>query len=99
MIGTALIVVSILIIGIWIVAELRRFQHQILAVILIALVLFLYLSFSTVVKNNDIDYKSPSGLIEAGKIYFSWIGGLAGNFKSITTHAINMDWGINETES
>ena len=97
MIGLALIIISILIIGIWVLVELRRMKHKLWAIFLICLVLFSYISFSLVLKGQDIDYKSVGGLIQAGKIYFSWLGGVFGNVKTITGSAVDMDWGVNES--
>ena len=92
MIGIVLIVVSILVLGIWIMVEMRKFKHQIWACVLIALILFGYLSFTITTKNHDIDYTSFSGIIKAVKIYFSWLGGVFVNLKSVVGHAIGLDW-------
>lgn len=78
-------------------AELRRFKHKLWAMLIIALLLFAYISFTLTLKGKDVDYKSIPGLMQAGKIYFSWLGGVFGNMKSITGHAIKMDWGVNES--
>ncbi len=91
-VGFTLFILVILIAAIWIIIELKRMKHKLFAVFLIALILFSYLSASIIFKGKDIDFKSISGLTEAGKIYLSWIGSVFANFKSITTHAIDMDW-------
>lgn len=93
MIGIILIVVSILVIGIWMMVELRKFKHQIWACVLIALILFGYLSFTLTTRDHDIDYTSFSGIMKAIKIYLSWLGGVFVNLKSIVGHAIGLDWG------
>ena len=77
--------------------ELRKFKHQLWAFVLIALILFAYISFTLTTKNYDIDYTSFSGITKAIKIYFSWLGGLFVNFKSIVGHAIGLDWTANAT--
>ena len=46
-------------------------------------------------KNRDIDFASVSGVKEAFGIYFSWLGTVSQNFKSITSKAVEMDWGAN----
>jgi len=46
-------------------------------------------------KNKDIDLGSVSGVKEAFGIYFSWIGTVSTNFKTITSKAVEMDWGAN----
>jgi len=97
-IGPTLLVVAVLIVAVWVIIEIKRFKHKVFAIFLIALILFTYLSFIVVIKGEDIDFKTGAGLKRAGQLYFSWLGSLFGNLKSITTHAIDMDWKqINET--
>lgn len=97
-VGTALFVVAVLIIAVYVFIELKRFQHKLFAIVVIALILFTYLSASVIFKDKGLDFSSPEGMIEGTKVYFSWLGSLFGNFRSITSHAIQMDWGANETE-
>ena len=95
-----LLVVAVLIIAIWVVIEIKRFKHKLFAILLIVLILFTYLSFTAVLKGKDIDFKTGTGLKEAGQLYIAWLGSIFGNLKSITTHAVDMDWKqINETQT
>jgi len=96
-IGITILIIGVLVAAIWIIVELKRFKHKLFAIFLIALILATYLSFSVVFQNHEIDYKSPTGLVTAGKLYFSWLGSIFGNFKSITTDAVKMDWKANVT--
>jgi len=96
-IGMTLFVISILIIAIWVIIEIKRFKHKIFAIFLIGLILFAYLSFAFVIKGQDIDFKTVPGVVKATKLYFSWLGYAFVNLKTITTNAIGMDWGVNET--
>jgi hypothetical protein len=91
-IGTTLLIVGILVALIWIVIEFKRFRHKLLAVFLIMLIIFTYVSFLVTLKGQDINFKSVEGLKKAGTLYFSWLGSVFGNIKSITTNAIKMDW-------
>ncbi len=96
-IGVTLFVIGVLVAAIWIIIEVKRLRHKMFAIFLIALILFTYFSFYFVLKDKDIDYTSVSGMITAGKLYFSWFGSMFGNFKSITTHTIKLEWKGNET--
>jgi len=99
-IGFTLFVLVIIIVIIWILVETKRFRHKFFAMFLIALLLFTYFSFSSVVKKNNVDIKTIPGFTHAIGLYFSWLGSLFGNFKSITGHAVNLDWsGGNQTAS
>ena len=95
-IGLALIIVSIVVIAIWVVVELKRVKHKVWAIFVIMLILFAYISFSVTLKSQDVDYKSASGLMQAVKVYFSWLGSIFGNLKTITGNAIRMDWGVKD---
>jgi glucan phosphoethanolaminetransferase (alkaline phosphatase superfamily) len=96
MVNVTLIVVLVLIVAIWLIIEFKRFRHKILAVFLIILVLFIYFSFVSVVKKNDIDLKTMDGIKEAGKFYLLWFGNAFKNVKVITANAVNLSWGLDE---
>jgi len=96
-VGITLFVVAVLIVAIYVLIELKRLRHKLFAIFLIGLILFTYISFAVVLRGQDIDFKTISGLTEGSKLYFSWLGSIFGNMKSMTTHAIQMDWSGNET--
>jgi uncharacterized membrane protein len=98
-IGVTLIVVGVLIAAIWIIIEMQRMKHKLYAVLLIALILFLYLTVTFALKGQDIDLKTVSGLGKAVGIYFNFIVSSLGNLKTLTSHAVQMDWEANETAS
>ncbi len=96
--GWTFIVVSVLIIAIWILIEIKRLKHKLFAIFIIVLILFSYISFSVVIKEQDLDLKTPSGIIKATKLYLLWLGSVFDNMKTITGSAVKMDWGINESK-
>ena len=91
-IAVIIIIIALIIALIWIFVELRRSQHKFFAILLIALILLSYFGFAVTLKGKDINYKSISGLQNVAKLYFVWLGSLFKNFKSITAHAIKLDW-------
>ncbi len=96
-VGVTIFIIAALVIAIWVIVELKRVRHKIFAIFLIGLILFLYFSSAFVFKEQDIDFKTISGLTTAGKLYFTFLGSIFGNLKTITTNAIKMDWKNNET--
>lgn len=92
MIGISLIIILAIVAGIWVLSEVQKLKHKLWAIFLIGLIVFAYLSFTLVLREQNIDYKSPTGIIAAGKVYFSWLGSLLVNVKTMTIHAINLDW-------
>jgi len=95
--GITIFVVAALIIVIWVLVELKRVRHKIFALFLIGLILFLYFSSAFVFKGQNIDFKSISGVTEASKLYFSWLGSVFTNLKTITVNAVKMNWQGNNT--
>lgn len=98
MVSATLILVLVLVVAIWLIIEFKRFRHKMLAVFLVLLILFTYFSFSAVIKGKDLNLKTADGMKEAGRLYFIWIGNAFKNVKTVTSSAINMSWGVNETE-
>ena len=91
-IGVTLFIVGGLIALIWLLIEMKRMRHKVFAIFLITLILFTYFSFTYVAKKNDVQLSSVSGLLNGGKVYFSWLGSLFGNVKSLTGYATDLDW-------
>ena len=98
-IGLTFFIVAALVVVIWVLIEVKRMKHKIFAIILIALIIFSYVSASVIFKNQDINFKTVPGIIKASKIYFSWLGSVFVNMKTVTANVINMDWGMNKTSS
>ncbi len=90
--GVTFFIVAFLVIAIWLIIEFKRLKHKLFAFFLIGLILFTYISFTVSLKGHDVDFTSVSGVLEAGKLYFAWMGGVFGNFKSITAYAFKQDW-------
>ena len=97
-IGVIVFIIVAVIILIWVLVEMKRFRHKFFAWFLIALIILGYISFTFVMTDKDINLNTVSGVLTAGKIYFSWLGSIFGNFKTMTTNAIKMDWSANKTE-
>lgn len=94
-----LLIVAVAITAIWLIIEFKRFRHKLLLIFLIVTILSIYISFTWVLRNNNVDLTTLSGIKEASKFYFSWLGSVFGNFKTITSNAVKLDWGINENTS
>jgi hypothetical protein len=95
--GVTIFVVAILIIAIWVIIEMKRMRHKMFAIFLIGLILFSYLSFSFVFKDEEVNLTSVEGLEKAAGLYFSWFGSIFSNLKTMTANAIDMNWKGNET--
>jgi hypothetical protein len=96
--GTTIFVLLTLIITIWVVIGVKRIRHKIFAFFLIGLILLTFFSFNAVFKDKEVDLSNVSGVITAGKIYFSWLKVVFSNFKAITASVIHMNWRSNSTE-
>ncbi len=89
------ILVALAIIAVVVVSKLIHFKHlkhRLTAIFLILLLFFAYSSVSSVIKSNSVDLKSPSGVFQAAKLYFSWLGYVFDNVRVVTGNVIRMDW-------
>ena len=90
--GVTFIIIAVVVVAIWLIIEAKRLKHKLFAIFLIALILFSYISFAVVIKNNEIDLKTKEGWGIAGKLYFNWLGHVFGNIKDVTVYAVKRDW-------
>jgi glucan phosphoethanolaminetransferase (alkaline phosphatase superfamily) len=91
-VGVTILLIVVLIIAILVLVRLKKFKHELVAIFLIALLLFGFFSFNAVFKGKDISVKNLSDVGNLGKMYFSWLGNIFNNVKVITTQAVKMDW-------
>jgi hypothetical protein len=75
-------------------AKLRYIHHKLHWLFLILLFLFIYISFTASIGGQNLDLKTLGGWEKAGNIYWNWLGNAFDNAKSVTTHAIKLDWNI-----
>ena len=98
-IGVTLLVVSVIIIAIWVLVEIKRWRHKFFAILLILFIVFVYVSFALSLSGQKVDLKTAPGVIDATKHYFSWLSSIFfGNLRSITTNAVKMNWKGNQTD-
>jgi len=78
----------------------RKMEHlktKIYVVVIIFLLLFFYVTISGVTEKNKVNLKTFDGIMSAGKLYFSWLGQVFTNVKTISGSAVKMDWVGNST--
>lgn len=98
--GATLLIISLVIITVWILLEIKRLKHKVLLIVLVFLMISLYFGAIVVFQDRNIDFTSYPGMIDATKIYFSWLGSVFGNIKVITAGATQLDWkNVNETST
>jgi len=88
-------VILIAVIVITILLKFKELRHKIGFLTVVALVLFLVLSFATLYSAHDLDLTSFQGLLKAGELYVSWLGQAFHNVKGISAYVVNQDWGLN----
>jgi len=91
-ISTAFFIVAIVVVLIWVLIEFKRMKHKIFAIFLIGLIIFTYVTFSISLSGKNVTLTTVPGIIDAGKLYFSWLGSVFIKVKSITMYAIGLDW-------
>ncbi len=96
-----LIGVIVVIAIIWIFIEMKRkgvsFKHRFVAILIVVLLLFTYFSFTFVLKGQSLNLSSWDSIKSAGTLYYSWLVSVFGNFKTLTTNAISMNWGASNS--
>jgi hypothetical protein len=92
-----ILIIAILIIAIWMIFGFKKIKYKLLVLFLIALILFSIFSFNSAFNGKDISVSNVSDLGKVVKIYFSWLGNIFVNLKTISGQAVKMDWQGNNT--
>lgn len=87
-----LLLIVIAILAVVAILQLGHLKHRLLVIGVVILAVAFYFTFTFALSDQDIDLGSPSGLIEASRIYFAWFGQAATNLQAITGEAVKMDW-------
>jgi hypothetical protein len=92
-------VITVLVVLIFIVIKFKELRHKFSFILIVALLLFVVLSFGKVYSEKKVDLNSLDGVVSAGKLYFSWLGNAFTNLKGISGYAVKQNWGIAENSA
>jgi len=94
------ILIGIAVIAVFLIIKYRELRHKFSFIAILLLLLFLGLSFWHVYSVNKLDISTFDGFTKAGKVYFTWLGGVFSNTKALSTYAVRqLDWGIKSSGS
>lgn len=96
----AVFIALFIILGFWFI-KMEHHGRKIKIVLILIAVLLLYFSVVHVFNSNDVDLKSPGGVVKAVYAYFGWIGRSVGNLWDVgrdTTGRVVQAVQLNETE-
>lgn len=85
-------IIVVLIVLAFLILRIKHLKHKVFLVIIIMILLFFYTTGSRILAEQNVNWKSLSGLEKGVKVYFSWLGGIFSNLKTMTANAIKMDW-------
>lgn len=74
--------------------KFKETRHKLTFVIAGLLLFFLIVSVWQLYTSNSLDFTSYDGVIDAGRVYFSWLGGVFDNMVKIAGYAVDLNWGI-----
>jgi len=90
--GLIFLVVAVLVVVLLGFVKFSHMKHKLNTLFLVGLLIFFVVTGAIVFNGKSVDYSSPNGIFEAGKLYLSFLGIVGHNVFSITNNAIKMDW-------
>ena|SRR3989338_4042908 len=90
--------IALVVIGLLVVFKFKDVRHKLGFIIVATLILFLIASFFQLYSARSLDLTSFDGVVDAGKVYFSWLGSTFRNVADISGYAVKIEWNINSTE-
>jgi len=90
MIGWIILIIAIA--AIVFLSQLSHLRHKSRVIAIVVVLLFLSLTFLKVASVNSAELGSASGIFQATQFYFSWLGHVFDNLRTITGNIVRMDW-------
>jgi ABC-type polysaccharide/polyol phosphate export permease len=87
-------IITVLIVLIFIVIKFKELRHKFSFLFIVFLLLLLVFSLSVAYSGTNVDLSTFDGIVSAGKIYFSFLGGIFDKTKSVTGYAIKEYSGV-----
>ena len=82
---------------IFVFVKFKYIKHKLTWIIVLFLVLLFYIGFLASTSGKSIDFSTFEGSQAGIKLYLTWLGQSFDNMKTLTGHAIKLDWGGNAT--
>ena len=86
--GSIILSVVILAVAVWALLKVVKLRRKLFVLLVIAIVIFSYLSFNIALDGSKVDLTDFKGVTEASGVYFSWLSSSFGNVQTITSNAV-----------
>ncbi len=93
--GIAWILIALVVFVVFVFFKFKEFRHQLSLFLVIGLILFFLISFGNQYASNHFDLKTFDGVIQAGRVYFSWLGSFTGKVVKVSSYVVQQDWDMN----
>ena len=91
------IIIAALVVIAFFFLRMRHIKHKVFLIIAIFALLFIYVTGSQLLANQEVNWRDASEVGGVIKTYFSWLVSVGSNFKEIAGNVIKQDWKLNET--
>ena len=87
-----IIIIIVVVLILFFVLKMGHMRHKMTLVLIVAIALFLGITFYIVYSENHLDFSTSGGIMNSVEIYFGWLANGFQNFRALTGNAVNMDW-------
>ena len=88
-------IIAVLVLVLIILMRFKEVRHKLGLVVISIFILFLVITFAQIYSAHDLELNSFDGVVNAGKIYFSWLGQAVKNVVRVSGYAVKQEWGFN----
>ncbi|MBX4196214.1 hypothetical protein KW805_01350 [Candidatus Pacearchaeota archaeon] len=83
----------------FLLVKYKEVRHRFGLIAFLAIFLFFVFTIRQVYTSYHLDLKTASGVLSAGRVYLSWLGGVLHTMVRISGYTIHQEWGFNFTNS
>ena len=89
------LVIILILAAVYIFVKATNKGQNVWSYLIVVAAIFFIVTLVYVSTLPGVSLKSLNGLVELGKLYFSWLAQVGGNMFHLTGNAVKLDWGTN----
>jgi hypothetical protein len=89
------LVIVLILAAVYVFVKTTNKGQNIWSYLIVVAAIFFIVTLVYVSTLPGVSLTSLEGLVELGKLYFSWLGKVGGNMLHLTGNAVKLDWGAN----
>ncbi|MBI3334740.1 hypothetical protein HYZ97_04600 [Candidatus Pacearchaeota archaeon] len=93
------ILALVILVLVFVFLKFKEVRHKIGLFLTALTILFLLVSVGGLYASHELDLSTFDGVVEAGRLYVSWLSAFGSNIAQLSGYVVHQDWGLSNSTS